>query len=100
MDVLVKVRDYIHKGYRIETHPMAGSLKPNQIPFKTVVVAWSDIAVDKQEFYEQALLIENCISTCEKFMKDRTTPDWPESIREDFRDVDLSLLEGAANKFI
>ena len=100
MDVLVKVRDYIHKGYRLETHPMAGSLKPNQIPFKTVVVSRSDIAVDKQEFYDQDILIENCISTCEKFMKDRTTPDWPESIREDFRDVDLSLLEGAANKFI
>ena len=38
MDVLIKVRDYIHKGYRLETHPMAGSLKPNQIPYKTVIV--------------------------------------------------------------
>ena len=98
MDVLIKVRDYMQKGYRLETHPLAGSLKPNQIPFKTVVV--SNAGMDKQEFYDQELVIENCINSCIKFMKDRKTPDWPENILEDFRDVDLSLLEGAANKFI
>ena len=29
MDVLLAVRDYIQKGWRLETHPMTGSLKPN-----------------------------------------------------------------------
>ena len=34
MDVLLTVRDYIQKGWRLETHPMTGSLKPNQTPYK------------------------------------------------------------------
>ena len=81
IDVLIKVRNYIHKGYRLETHPMAGSLKPNQIPYKTIII--SDSEVEKEEFYQF-----------------ERTPDWPENILEDFRDVDLSLIEGAVKKII
>lgn len=98
IDVLVKVRDYIHLGYRLETHPMAGSLKPNQIPYKTIII--SDSEVEKQEFFEYDIVMENSIESCVKFMKDRRTPDWPENILEDFRDVDLSLIEGAVSKMI
>lgn len=98
IDVLIRVRDYIHKGYRLETHPMAGSLKPNQIPYKTIII--SDNEVERQEFYQFEMVIENSIESCTKFMKDRATPDWPEDIREDFKDVDLSLIEGAVNKII
>ena len=98
IDVLIKVRNYIHKGYRLETHPMAGSLKPNQIPYKTIIISDSD--VEKEEFYQFEMVMENSIQSCEKFMKDRRTPDWPENILEDFRDVDLSLIEGAVKKII
>ena len=98
MDVLVKVRDYIHLGYRLETHPMAGSLKPNQIPYKTIIISNSE--VEKQEFFEYDIVMENSIAACAKFMKDRRTPNWPENILEDFRDVDLSLIEGAVSKII
>lgn len=98
MDVLLKVRDYIHLGYRLETHPMAGSLKPNQIPYKTIVI--SDLKVDKDESLSYALLIENGIEACRKFMKDRQTPDWSLSILDDFMDVDLSLIEGGVSRLI
>ena len=98
MDVLIKVRDYIHKGYRLETPPIAGSLKPNQIPYKTVIV--SDNEVEKEEFYQFDIVMENSIESCRKFMKDRQTPNWPDNIREDFQDVDLSLIEGAVSKII
>ncbi|HAZ36265.1 MAG TPA: GrdX protein, partial [Clostridiaceae bacterium] len=33
MDVLIKVRDLIHKGYVLLTHPLMGSVKPNQTPY-------------------------------------------------------------------
>ena len=35
LDVLTKARDYIHKGYHLLTHPLAGSLKPNQTPLNS-----------------------------------------------------------------
>ena len=34
--VFLEVRDLIHKGHRLLTHPLSGSLKPSRIPFKTV----------------------------------------------------------------
>lgn len=98
MDVLFTVRDYIQKGWRLETHPMTGSLKPNQTPFKSIMI--SDLPVDREEFYEQEITIENGIMVCRKFQSIRKTPDWPENLLEDFRLVDLSLIEGAIQKVL
>lgn len=98
MDVLMKTRDYIQKGWCLETHPMTGSLKPNQTPYKSVMV--SDRKVDQEDFYDQEMTMENSIHSCEKFQKIRKTPDWPEHLREDYREVDLSLIEGAIQKIL
>ena len=98
MDVLFKVRDYIQGGWRLETHPMTGSLKPNQTPYKSIVV--SDLPLDQEEFFTQEITIENAIAACRKFQSIRKTPDWPEHLREDYRIVDLSLIEGALQKIL
>ena len=39
LDVLIKARDAIHGGSRLETHPMAGSIIPNQNPYKSVMIS-------------------------------------------------------------
>ena len=57
LDVLIKARDAIHGGSRLETHPMAGSIKPNQNPYKTVMI--SDGKVDPEEFQEFITVMEN-----------------------------------------
>ena len=98
MDVLLTVRDYIQKKWCLETHPMTGSLKPNQTPYKSVMI--SDRPVDKEEFYNPEITIENGIMTCRKFQSIRKTPDWPENLLEDFQAVDLSLIEGAIQKIL
>lgn len=98
MDVLLTVRDYIQKGWRLETHPMTGSLKPNQTPYKSIMV--SDLPLDQEEFYSQEMTIENSILSCQKFLEIKQTPDWSEEIRKDFMIVDLSLIEGAIQKVL
>ena len=98
LDVLVKVRNYLQGGWKLETHPMTGSLKPNQTPYKSIMI--SDHTVDREEFYNQEITIENGIEACKKFQKIRKTPDWPEHLREDYRIVDLSLIEGAIQKIL
>ena len=98
MDVLLTVRDYIQKGWRLETHPMTGSLKPNQTPYKSIMV--SDLPLDQEEFYSQEMTIENRILSCRKFLEITQTPDWSEEIRKDFMIVDLSLIEGAIQKVL
>ena len=98
MDVLLTVRDYIQKGWRLETHPMTGSLKPNQTPYKSIMV--SDLPLDQEEFYSHEMTIENSILSCRKFLEIKQTPDWSEEIRKDFMIVDLSLIEGAIQKVL
>lgn len=95
MDVLIKVRDYIHQGYRLETHPMAGSVKPNQNPYKSIMI--SDNPSDQTEFQEFVTVMENCIMICRDFLQRKALPDWSESIKQDFRFVDLSLIKSAAD---
>ena len=98
LDVLLKVKDYIQKGWCLETHPMTGSLKPNQTPYKSVMI--SNRPVDREDFYNQEITMENSVSICQKFQAIRKTPDWPEHLREDYREVDLSLIEGALQKIL
>ena len=32
--ILEQIRDLIHKGYRLLTHPLSGSVKPGETPYK------------------------------------------------------------------
>ncbi|MEG0806214.1 MAG: GrdX family protein [Lachnospiraceae bacterium] len=98
LDVLLKVRDYVQKNHSLVTHPLAGSMKPNQIPYRSIIV--SDEVEDKKEFYDSCILIENSIEVYNKFIGDRRTPQWKEAQLEDFRDVELTLLDGAVANLI
>ena len=90
LGILFAVRDRIHNGCRLLTHPMAGSLKPNQTPYKSILLHTSDSRVE----YHSLALIEQCIERAHTFLKHKSTPVWSEAIRNDFRTVDLSLIEG------
>lgn len=93
IEVLYKTRDKVHQGYKILTHPMAGSLKPNQTPYKSIVL---QNTVGKTD-YESVKLIENSIEAAQKFLKFKSTPKWSERILNDFKTVDLSFIENVIN---
>jgi hypothetical protein len=94
IDVLKLVRDYIHKGYRLLTHPLMGSIKPNETPFKTVLISKANgETID----VESLTLIENSIASAEKFLKMRGTPCWTQKIMDDFRLIDYDLISNAIN---
>lgn len=91
MEVLLAARDKIHAGHKLLSHPMAGSVKPNQTPFRSIVL---DGAVSPaSECWESVELIEKSIAAAEKFFTCRALPLWPEKIREDFRTIDLSFIQ-------
>lgn len=92
LDVLLAARDYIHKGYLLLTHPLAGSVKPNQTPFKSVIL--SEESLEGAEEFRDLAMIEESIEAYYKFMKNRPLPKWTETTAEDFRTIDLSLMEG------
>lgn len=90
IDVLRFVRDMVHKGYRIVTHPLMGSIKPNETPYRSIIVE-NGMSLDVNSL----TVIENSIATCEKFLSDNKPPHWSDKILEDFRFVDLKLFESA-----
>jgi hypothetical protein len=94
MDVLRAVRDLVHVGHKVLTHPLMSSIKPNETPYRTILVTLrKEAAID---FYSLEI-IENSISTTEKFIRDFNIPNWNESVLKDFQLIDYDLVYHAVN---
>jgi len=91
LDVLYETRDRIHKGAALISHPLMGSIKPNETPYRSIVLEDKKGTLD----FQSLSIIESSIESCKKLMKDRLTPDWNDKVLEDFRFLDMKLLEGA-----
>ena len=89
-EIMRMTRDYIHAGHKLLTHPLAGSIKPNETPYKTIFLTKSKKKMDS----ESLRIIEECIIACKKFGKERF-PNMPENMRQDFRTIDCSLCDNA-----
>lgn len=93
-DVLIKTRDKIHEGYELLTHPLSSSVKPNETPYKSIII--SDEKGNLK--YESVVIIENSIMSYDKFNKDKLNFKFTDKIIEDFKLVDLTVLESALNR--
>lgn len=89
MDILYFTRDLIHQGYKLLTHPLSGSIKPNETPFKTIIVSNNKDDLD----YDSLKIIEDSIYTSQRFLDNKARPYWSRSVLNDFRIIDLSLIE-------
>ena len=97
LEVLYEARDYIHKGHKLLSHPMAGSLKPNQTPYKSIVL--EGLSASHEEVAESVVYIEASIEAANKFFRGKALPAWSERIKDDFRTVDLSFLTHFVDRF-
>lgn len=91
-DILLYVRDRVHEGYVILTHPLSSSIKPNETPYKSILISDYKKSLD----YKSLIIIENAIMTYDKFKKDQDyTIKLTDKIVDDFKFVDLSIIESA-----
>lgn len=88
-DILVRVRDLVYASHTLYTHPLSGSVKPNETPYKSVVVSKVPHAFSAAE----AEIIASCIEAFDKF-KPRNIV-LTENILRDFQLIDYTLLCGA-----
>lgn len=95
LDVLICVRDYIHKGHILLTHPLMGSIKPNQTPYKTVAISFK---FENKVDIDSLMFIENSIESTKKLLSNSPLRDWKDSILEDFRVIDFDLINNAIKK--
>jgi len=88
-DILVMVRDMVYGGYELMTHPMAGSVKPNETMYKSIVVG-TDL---KGTNIDHCNLMMNAIITCDKFKP--LGVQYSDYHIRDFQLIDYTLLCGA-----
>ena len=95
LDVLIRVRDLVHGGWHLMSHPQASNLKPNQSPYKTVLLSNGREA---QPFAQDIEMIEGGIEAFQKFTRGMIPPRWPEKALRDFQTIDLSVVESAMER--
>ena len=94
MDTLKKVRDCIHIGHKLLTHPLMSSIKPNETPYRTICIS---IEILSKVDLQSLSIIEECIMTTQKFLNDFKTPQWNEKILLDFQLIDYDIIDHAIN---
>jgi len=108
LGVLTYVRDVVHKGHKLLTHPLSGSIKPNESPYKSVLITGNpeDKAAlsitgfkSKNDFqsetdFQSVGIIEKSIQTARKFPPKHI----PEHYLTDLQTVDLELIRSAMGK--
>ena len=86
-EVMVKTRDLIHKGYNLISHPLAGSVKPGQNPYRSILVE-EDTGLN----YDSLKTMEKAIQKLEQFQKNKVQRKYPPEILEDYQVIDNSLI--------
>ena len=87
------VRNRIHEGHRLLTHPLMSSVKPNETPYRTILISKEKGKLD----FDSLAIIEDSINTTQKFLNMAKTPKWTQSILEDFELIDMDLIKNALN---
>lgn len=95
VEVFKKVRDYIHLNHRLLTHPLVSSIKPNEIPYRTVIISRDR---DNNIDMESLSLIENSLNITDRFLKDFGFPNWSEKVLEDLQLIDFDIIHNAIKR--
>lgn len=88
-EILKEVRDRIHQGHMLLSHPLSGSVKPNETPYKSVMIDKRKGEVDARS----VSIIESAIQACGKF--EFKSDKYKLEVYEDFQLIDFTLLESA-----
>ncbi len=92
LKVLEKVRDSIHLGHKLLSHPLSGSVKPGETPYKSILITYDESDLDMQSL----LLIEDSIGMAKKFIGKHNDYKWnSQSILNDFSTIDYGLINSA-----
>lgn len=87
--VFLAVRDAVHLGAELVSHPLAGSLKPNETPCKSVVISTRRGALDTHSLQ----LIEDALRMLDRLAEKNRT--YPQAVLADFQAIDLDLMDSA-----
>lgn len=91
IDVLHFLRDRIHAGHELLSHPLSGSVKPNETVYKSALISKDACSLNMKSL----MIIEASIETANKFLSIKPPGDWPQRVLEDFQVIDKTLIDSA-----
>jgi hypothetical protein len=87
--VFTAVRDAVHKGARLISHPLSGGVKPWQSPYKSVAALVPEVLTGPALDYASLRMVEDAVALC------RGDCNADESLLADYRMIDLDLINNA-----
>ena len=88
-NVLQAVRDHIHRGARLLSHPQAGSVKPYETPYRSILISQElgELNFDSLQQIENAIERFDTLAACHRHR------DWPDQVLRDFQLIDFGLVK-------
>jgi len=91
-DVFRCVRDYVHAGHVLLTHPLSGSVKPNESPYKSVIItdypASAMVDLDSLRIIEGAMVVLHNLGA-------PSFTHIPPRVDDDYQLIDCDLMASA-----
>lgn len=88
LEFLYSVRDFVHKGHKLLSHPLTSSIKPNETPYKSILISKN---IDRLDF-DSLNYIENSIELVKSFKKNDNIIKYTQTTLEDFQLIDYSVI--------
>ena len=94
LDVLIRVRGLVHSGSVILTHPLCGNLRPNQQPFRSVIIDAESGSVD----LDSLSVIESAVNVYQS-AKLIFPKDLDALTRADYAYIDSELMRESLERY-
>lgn len=91
VELLKDARDRIHQGAVLLTHPLSGSIKPSETPFKSLLLEEGRKSLDTDSLQ----IIEDAVRLAERMIAQTGERRWTEKIVSDFQLIDYDLIRHA-----
>ncbi|MDO4679988.1 MAG: GrdX family protein [Aerococcus sp.] len=96
LDVLNRVRQHlVDDRYHLVTHPLSGSIKPNETIYKSIILLDEYHGAISMENLD---MIDHAIEVYHRFQAMRATPNWTDRVLQDFALIDYDLVTSALNR--
>lgn len=87
--VIKTVKKEITKGYKLISHPLTGSIRPDVNPYKTIIISQKKSEID----IESLNIIENALEYAYHLNLRKNIQVWDEKSLLDFQIVDYDLIK-------
>jgi len=104
LDILTIARDEIHFGSELLTHPLYGNLRPNQQPFRSVLLRKPAQKNEKNlaaaSYLESISTIEEAVLLYRSYGSQLLAPErLPNTARDDYAFVDSELMRESLTQY-